>query len=142
MSRKIIDGHIDLESLYMTELPSFLRNVEVDGEFNCAYNRLKTLKNSPRYATHFYCMANELTSLEGGPTKVADWYDCRWNKLTNLKGAPRIVDGTFICSVNMLDTLEGLPEIIKGSLHIANNSRQFTEKEIRAVCEVIGRVYV
>lgn len=43
------------------------------------------------------------------------------NQLTSLEGAPKEVEGLFICS---------------------NNSVEFTEEQVREVCNVKGNVYV
>lgn len=68
---------------------------------------------------NFYCFENQLTSLKGAPQKVGGDFWCQDNKLVSLKGAPQKVGGNFVCY---------------------NNSKQFTEEEVRAVCDVKGLV--
>lgn len=52
------------------------------------------------------------------------------------------VTGSFYCSHNRLTSLEGAPKEIGGSFTCRNNKKQFTEDDIRRVCNVRGRVYV
>ena len=102
MSKKIINGDVNLSNLHLKQLPSGLLNdVHVSG--------------------YFYCYDNKLISLKGSPKTVGGNFDCSYNKLTSLEGAPSSVDGDFLCG---------------------NNSVQFTEEQVRAVCNVKGRVYV
>ena len=70
---------------------------------------------------HFICSNNKLTSLNNSPKTVSGYFGCGNNKLTSLVGAPTSVGGAFNC---------------------CNNSVQFTEAQVRAVCDVKKRVYV
>lgn len=117
---KIIEGDVSLYKLYLENLPD-LSDVHVYGSFSCQSNRLTTLKGSPTLSGNFYCNDNRLISLEG---------------------CPEIIYGNLNCSYNRLETLERFPKFIMGSLHIYNNTRQFTDEEIREVCDVRGMIYV
>jgi hypothetical protein len=78
------------------------------------------LTNSPRYIRgDFYCSYNHFTSLVGAPKYVGGNFYCNHTKLQSLDGAPKYVDGDFICH---------------------NNPVKFTDQQVRAVCEVGGRV--
>jgi len=70
---------------------------------------------------NFYCGNNKLTSLEGAPTSVGRNFDCSHNELTSLEFAPKTVGEFFDCRYNLV---------------------KFTEKQVRAVCNVKGDVYV
>ncbi len=70
---------------------------------------------------NFYCGGNNLTSLENCPKTVGGSFGCSFNKLTSLAGAPKIVDKDF---------------------HCRNNTVQFTEQDVRAVCDVKGKIIV
>ena len=70
---------------------------------------------------HFVCGHNKLTSLDGAPTNVGGDFHCNFNKLTSLIGAPTYVGGDFLCYGNPV---------------------KFTESQVRAVCNVKGKVYV
>ena len=49
MSKKIIEGDVKLNKLYLDSLPDFLEGVEeVSGSFHCDNNRLTSLKNIPQ----------------------------------------------------------------------------------------------
>jgi hypothetical protein len=69
---------------------------------------------------NFFCENNELTSLEGGPTKVYGSFYCSYNNLSNLTGSP-IVYGNFYCNNNQLTNLNGSPEIIGGDFYCSHN---------------------
>ena len=63
-------------------------------------------------------------------------------KLTKIPIKFNKVNGTFDCSDNKLTSLEGAPKVVGGSFWCDNNTKQFTEEEVRAVCEVKGKIYV
>ncbi len=120
--RKVIKGSVDLDDLYLKELPDWLSDVEVRGSFYCSNNRLTTLAGGPKTVRgDFYCNGNKLTTLKGGPTTVGDGFWCYDNRLTTLAGAPKTVGDTFYC---------------------ANNPGNFTEEDVRAVSDVDGFVGV
>jgi len=75
-------GDLVLSKLPMrlTKLPPILKDITVNGWFDCSLNSLTSLENCPKIVTgNFYCS---------------------WNKLTTLKGAPQKVDRHFICHSN------------------------------------------
>ena len=53
-----------------------------------------------------------------------------------------IVEGNFDCSYNSLTSLEGAPEKVGGDFYCSNNAVKFTEEQVRAVCDVKGRIFV
>ena len=73
--------------------------VNVNGDFNSNSNRERYERKWKNlqgirfgYVTgNFYCYYNNLTSLEGAPTKVGGWFKCSHNKLTSLEGMPQRV---------------------------------------------------
>ena len=111
-----VDGNVDLSRRDLTELP--LNFGRVTGVFDCSYNKLTTLKGSPKYVgKNFYCINNELTSLEFGPIEVgADFY-CSDNKLTSLEFSPKIVGGWFVCYKTKIRDLYGISDNIDGELY-------------------------
>jgi len=115
-------GDLNLHGLHLTLLPDILKNISVGGNFWCGNNNLTSLENCPKtIGRDFYCDNNLLTTLAGAPTSVGRNFICSSNKLTSLEGAPKTVGENFYCD---------------------NNSVQFTEKDIRAVCNVKGRIIV
>ena len=75
-------GDLILSELPMklTKLPPILKDITVNGWFNCSLNSLTTLENCPKIV-------------------IGNFY-CSWNKLTSLEGAPQKVDRNFICHSN------------------------------------------
>ncbi len=64
------------------------------------------------------------------------------NKLTSLKGSPMVVTKGFYCYKNNLSSLEGCPYEVGGDFLCTHNSIEFTEEDVRAVCNVKGEIYV
>jgi transposase len=93
----------------------------VNGSFDCSYNKLTSLKGSPKKVTiDFNCSSNRLESLEDGPIEVTDDYNCRGNILESLKGSPEIVKA-FICTYNELESLEDGPKKVTKRFNCSNN---------------------
>ena len=162
-------GTLDLGKFGLIELPSILKDIDVEETFSCANNKLTSLDNLPKsIGKNFYCYDNQLTSLIGSPERVNGDFFCHYNKLTTLFGAPKYVGGTFYCNFNditslvgapvivgetfdcsynkLLTSLEGVPKTV-GKDFIFNQYRSkgkklFTEEQIRAVCDVKGKVYI
>jgi hypothetical protein len=75
-----VNGDVDLYDFDLNELPLVFN--KVTGYFNCRYNKLTTLKGSPRWVGgSFACSINQLTSLEFSPDYVGSWFDCFNNDL-------------------------------------------------------------
>ena len=73
---------------------------------------------------------------------VSGHFICSNNKLTSLNNSPKTVGGYFSCSNNNLTSLVGAPTSVGGAFNCGNNSVQFTEAQVRAVCDVKKKVYV
>ena len=115
-------NELDLSDYGLTKLPEILKNVDVERYFICSVNKLTTLENSPKtVGGSFYCGNNQLISLKGAPTYVGGEFGCGNNKLISLEGAPTYVGGSFNCRYNPV---------------------KFTEEQVRAVCDVDGRIFV
>jgi len=117
---KIID-EINISGLGFEKIPDVFSDVTVEGNFRC--------------------IDNSLTSLEGAPEKVGGSFLCYYNSLTSLKGAPEKVGGDFYCSNNSLTSLEGAPKEVGRDFYCSNNTVNFTEEQVRAVCDVKGRIF-
>ena len=52
------------------------------------------------------------------------------------------VGENFGCSYNKLTSLDGAPKIVYNDFYCRNNNVQFTEAQVRAVCDVKGDVFV
>ena len=116
-------GNLSLSEMELTVLPDILKNVTVNGDFFCAGNKLTSLKNAPKSVDGvFLCSNNKLTSLKGSSVSVGIInFDCSFNNLTSLAGAPKTVGGDFSCGFNDI---------------------KFTEEQVRAVCDVKGKIFV
>ena len=75
-------GDLVLSELPMrlTKLPPILKDITVNGWFDCSLNSLTSLENCPKIVIgNFYCSYNNLTSLEGAPQKVDRHFICHSN---------------------------------------------------------------
>lgn len=153
-------GHFDCHHNLLTSLEG--APMEVDGNFNCRNNKITSLKHAPKKVGIAFIASNNplislegcpkdarsfsfyncgLTDLNGAPETVKGNFICAFNKLTSLKGGPTRVDFDFNCSGNKLLSLEGCPEYVGGNFECYDNDGiEFTEEQIRAVCDVGGRV--
>ena len=130
--------------------PDFLR--PKDGIFrgnltitNDMLDKNGRLKFKPKEVTgDFRCYdIPKLTSLEGAPKTVGGDFWCNYTNISSLEGGPKTVDGDFWCNDNpKLTSLKGAPKTVVKNFYIQNTGRQFTEEEVRAVCDVKGKVYV
>ena len=94
------------------------------GTLNLQHSNLTVLPEMLKDITvdgDFYCGNNNLTSLENCPKTVSGVFGCSSNKLISLEGAPKFVGEDFMCRFN---------------------PGKFTEKDIRAVCDVKKKVFV
>jgi len=79
---KKVNGFVSLKGGQWTEIPEWLKNVEIYGDFWGSENKLTTLKNCPQnIGGIFGCSRNELISLEGCPKEIAGDFYCYNNKV-------------------------------------------------------------
>ena len=136
-------GDLYLHSLHLTVLPDILKNISVGGNFWCGSNNLTSLQGAPtNVGGSFICSYNKLTTLEGSPTNVGGSFYCNNNELTSLKGGPVEVGVDFDCSYNNLTSLKGAPKSVGRDFYCIDNPVQFTEDQVRAVCNVKGKIFV
>jgi hypothetical protein len=97
--------------------------VDVSGSFNCSGKGLKDFLGIRfgKVSVYFNCGDNQLTTLEGSPSRVGRSFDCSNNQLTTLEGSPSRVDGNFYCYNNQLTTLEGSPSKVGGNFNCSAN---------------------
>lgn len=122
----------------------------ITGNFDIAFNFFTNLKGCPKeVGGNFECTNCNLKSLEGSPKKVYKSFSCQDNKLEDFKGCPKIIPENFICYNNDFKSLEGCPKYVGGNffLYYSENSysnieKRFTEEDVRAVCDVKGKVIV
>ena len=116
LSSSARNEHVNVSYLHLKHLPDFLLDVKVKLLFDCSFNDLTSLKNSPDIDddTYFYCTHNKLTNLIGISLDFGEKcvLECNNNELTSLEGAPREVL-RFNCSNNELTSLEYAPKDVK-----------------------------
>ena len=150
---KIIQGHVDLDDLFLKELPYFLSTVDkVDGYFSITSNRLTSLKNCPRIiGQSFYCSNNNIKNLVGGPKEVGENYNLHNNlELVSLEGIPEVIGNDLnITSCYDLVNFKYFPRIIGGDLEIGHYRggnqmfpKEFDEEYFRSICDIGGNVSV
>ena len=124
---KHIDGSVNLNNLYLKEIPEILNGVHVKGDFDVSFNILRSLNNSPvKVDGAFKCIYNKnLKSLVGGPKEVKSLNanNCSLRDLSGIPNfsTPLINTGNIDLSSNQLTSLVGLPTKVFGKLSIYNN---------------------
>ena len=73
---------------------------------------------------------------------VSGDFSCDDNKLTSLIGAPKSVSGDFYCHNNQLTSLDNAPKSVSGDFVCYNNLVEFTEEQVKEVCNVKGSITV
>jgi hypothetical protein len=122
---KKVNGDVWLTGNQWTEIPVWLKDVEISGYFDFTYNKLTSLKNCPhKIGSSLYCYRNQLISLEGCPETLKGTFDCSYNKLKSLEGCPKNIGGYFDCSHNKLTSLKGCPENIEGKFKCHDNKTE------------------
>lgn len=115
-----VDGEVILADFELTEIPIKFRNVY--GRFDCSYNKLKSLKNSPIYVGgSFKCVHNKLKSLKYIPERIDGSIEVTSNELTSLKYVQEVVNGNFVCNKNKLKSLKYAPKEVSGSFACSVN---------------------
>ena len=112
-----IEGRVD------RLIKTYIRNGS-KGTLNLQHSNLTVLPEMLKDITvdgSFYCGNNHLTTLENCPKTVNGVFGCSSNKLISLEGAPKFVGEDFMCRFN---------------------PGKFTEKDIRAVCDVLGSIFL
>lgn len=126
----VINGDVDLSKSYLKEIPSFLKDVIVNGNLTLRRNQLTSLKNIPRRITgNLSCGDNNIKSLEeltdvelsSGYT-TTPYFNCCNNDLESLIGLPKNYKGTISATSNMLKNLQGCPRYIDGGLYVGVNN--------------------
>jgi len=114
-----IDGDFDVDwSGQKIQDFKGIRFGKIRGNFYCVENELTTLDGGPQVVEgNFYCYNNQLTSLEGGPKRVGGSFICHTNQLTSLEGCPQEIGENFSCRYNKLVSLEGCPQRLGGQFH-------------------------
>ena len=120
-----VNGDVFLYGRGLTELP--LTFNKVTGYFDCSWNKLTSLKGSPKWVgDYFECTGNQLTSLEFSPDYVGGDFYCRDNYLTDLVGSPKEVDGRFYCHNNpKLINPKGCSEKIGDVFYCTNSKLEY-----------------
>jgi hypothetical protein len=128
-------GNLDFSSFGLRELPPILKGITVNGYFDCSNqdNTILDIDNQSK---------NILKTLENSPKIVYGNFYCQNIELESFKGAPEFINGEFNCSNNKLTSLEYIPKTVNGDFYFKNNTVKFTEKQVRAVCDVKGVVFV
>jgi len=115
-----IHGDLDLSHKGLIKFP--VEFGKVTGSFYCGNNQLTSLQGAPtEVGDYFDCSYNQLTSLQGAPAEVGGSFSCGHNQLTSLQGAPTEVGGYFSCAYNQLTSLQGAPTEVGGYFSCAYN---------------------
>ncbi len=144
--RNGIHGYLDLSEMNLDKIPEILKGITLDGSLNVSVNpKIKTLENSPsEIMGNFRCHSTGISDFVGGPEYVGRGMFCyHCPKLNSFVGSPKYVGGDFvIVSDQLLTSIEGIPEVIDENFNIYAPSVNFTEQDIRKVCDVNGKISI
>ena len=75
---------------------------------------------------------------------VTGLFDISHNpNLTSLKNCPNKIGSYFSCSnCTKLDSLEGCPNYVEWNFYCYDCKREFTEKEVKTLCKVRGKISI
>ena len=102
-----------IKSLYLCEmnlieLPK-MEHIDILKTFDCSYNQISSLKNSPTVHGDFYCHNNQITSFEHC-TFVGRCLYCGNNQITSFKDCPYISGRYFSCHDNPFNSIKYAPD--------------------------------
>lgn len=103
----------------LTEIPIKFRNV--NGDFDCRFNKITSLEGSPISCKCFYISNNQITDLKGSPIKVSRFLGGN-NLLKSLENGPRICEHDYNVSECQLISLKGIPQRIDGYFGFDSNN--------------------
>ena len=124
LSQEVIDGDLDLDESFMDIDPKFVKLNKVNGDVYLSgqkWTEIPEWLKDVEIEGYFCCSNNELTTMKKCPKKIGSIFDCSFNRLESLEGCPKYVRGDFLCSNNELVSLQGCPEIIEGNYYCDNN---------------------
>ncbi|MCP4971881.1 MAG: hypothetical protein GY932_14960 [Arcobacter sp.] len=114
-----VNGYFDISENNLESLEGSPEIVLKD--FNCSYNKLKTLFSGPKSVGDFNCSNNILENLSYSPKEVKGYFNCSNNLISSINGSPRTINSYFNCSNNILSSLKGGPKHIKGNFDCSKN---------------------
>jgi len=115
----VVKGDVDLYDMGLTKLPHFK---SIGGIFDCGNNQLTSLEGCPtKVGGDLWCNDNQLTNLTGCPTSISGSLGCYNNHLTSLKGCPTYIGGSLGCYNNHLTSLKYCATYIGGNFYCNNN---------------------
>jgi len=115
-----VDGDVKLWDKKLTSIP--LNFNIVNGDFNCGWNLLTSLKGCPvRVGNGFSCYDNNLTSLQYSPQYMENGdFSCGDNKIESLQYCTELIRNNFNCTINKLTSLQYHPTVY-GKFYCFNN---------------------
>lgn len=103
----------DLTLLGWSQIPTWLKNVEIEGSF------LSIGENSTNSTNSIN--KNSLIDLSNCPQNIGKDFDVSRNRLKSLAGCPNIIYGSLNCSLNLLEDLTNGPDIVHGAIYCISN---------------------
>ena len=98
--------------------------IDVNGNVNLNYKNLNSFPSFIKFG------------------KIERYFDCGYNYLTSLKGCPQKVNLGFYCNHNQLISLKGCPKYVGWDFFCINDTKKFTEEEVRKFCDVKRKIEV
>ncbi len=142
LNKNVIKGDIIIDcSLIPQDFKSKVRHITGSIIIQNA-TTLQFFQNLQKVDKNFVCSGNKLKSLKGCSEYVGGSFNCKNNQLTSLQYAPKYVGGNFWCDYNQLTSLKYAPKHVGSNFWCSNNTKQFTQQDVRKVSQVAGDIYV
>lgn len=113
-------SNVYLNHLGLTSIP--VKFADTNFSFYVHTNKLTSLEGCPSKCADFDADYNQLTNLANGPTEASGKYSVFRNKITSLKGCPKFVGDDFDVADNSLTEIDDAPETILGNFDLTNNN--------------------
>ncbi len=124
-----VNGNVNLQSKGLIEIP--IQFGFINGDFGIAYNKLDSLKGSPKKVTgYFDCCGNKLTSLEYCPKEIGGLFVFNENKIESFDYAPDSVE-RLACYNDDMKTLKGFKTEVKETFLHACQDIEYCIDEVK-----------
>ena len=127
---------IELYSYYLTELPSFFKDLTVTGTFNVERNNLTSCKNFTKFGANVWIGYNKIKNLDDLESFPSHTFGADENRLTSVESLSRFNNELYqiYLGQNLLSSFKGLENLTFRLLSVPRNlisSWEYAPKNIK-----------
>jgi len=104
LSQEVVNGDLELDESFMDIDPKFVKLKKVKGDVwlkGGKWAEIPAWLKDVKITGEFRCSCNELTTLKNCPQNIGWSFICRYNLLRSLEGCPEFIGGDFFCDNNL-----------------------------------------